>query len=132
MTEEEKMEEWNLDIESIQDHEDPYWTRDLRGMLGMTDQIMRLYGMDEGVFKERISEFMWRVVQANLDATTDPRHENEMEHCGTFPKWKGEPGISHLIADAYPRGGPHVDAFNQSRLSDEQSHPDKTNLQNGR
>ena len=132
MTEEEKMEEWNIDIEAIQDHEDPYWTRDLRGMLGMTDQIMRLYGMDEVAFKERISEFMWRVVQANLDATTDPRHENEMEHCGTFPKFKGEPGISHLIADAYPRGGPHVDAFNQSRLSDEQSHPDKTNLQNGR
>jgi hypothetical protein len=29
-------------------------------MLGMTDQIMRLYGHDEEAFKKRIAEFMWR------------------------------------------------------------------------
>ncbi len=114
-------EEWNIDIEGIQDHEDPYWTRNLRGMLGMTDQIMRLYGKNEERFKERIADFMWKVLQANLNATTDPRHENEIEHCGTFPKFKGDPSISHLIADAYPRGGPHVDAFN-ARQSDEEPH----------
>ena len=86
----------------------------------MTDQIMRLFGDDEEIFKEQIANFMWKVLQANLNATTDPRHENEIEHCGTFPKWKGDPSISHLIADAYPRSGPHVDAFNASRQHDEE------------
>ena len=114
-------EEWNIDIGQIQDHEDPYWTRNLRGMLGMLDQIMRLDGRNEELFKRNVADFMWRVLQANLNATTDPRHENEMEHCGTFLKQKGEAGISHLIADAYPRGGPHVDAFN-ARQSDEEPH----------
>ena len=114
-------EEWNINIEQIQDHEDPYWTRNLRGMLGMLDQIMRLDGRNEELFKRNVADFMWRVLQANLNATTDPRHENEMEHCGTFPKFKGDPSISHLIADAYPRGGPHVDAFN-ARQSDEEPH----------
>jgi|TARA_R110002124_G_scaffold100647_2_gene247659 hypothetical protein len=113
-------ENWHIDIESIQDHNDPYWTRNLRGFLGMTDQIMRLCGDDEGIFKEQIANFMWKVVQANLNATTDARDENEMEHCGTFPKFKGETGISHLIADAYPRSSPSIDAFNSSRQHDEE------------
>ena len=43
------------------------------------------------------------VVQHNLSADTKARHENEFERCGTFPKWPGDPGISHLIAEAYPR-----------------------------
>ena len=115
-------EEWNIDIGQIQDHEDPYWTRNLRGMLGMLDQIMRLDGRNEELFKRNVADFMWRVLQTNLNATTDPRHENEMEHCGTFPKFKGDPSISHLIADAYPRGGPHVDGFNASRQSGEETH----------
>ena len=108
-----------IDIEQIQNHEDPYWTTNLRGMLGMTDQIMRLYGNDEERFKERIAEFMWKVVQRNLSADTKPRSDDEIEHCGTFIKFPGEPGISHMIADAYPRGGSWVDAFNQARQSDQ-------------
>tara|TARA_R100001015_G_C4445297_1_gene37395 strand:- start:89 stop:427 length:339 start_codon:yes stop_codon:yes gene_type:complete len=108
-----------IDIEQIQDHNDPYWTRNLRGMLGMTDQIMRLYGDDEATFKLYIANFMWKVVQANLDDTTEPRHENEVEHCGTFIKFKGEPGISHMIADAYPREGPHVDEFKRRQSGQE-------------
>ena len=92
-----------INIEDIQDHDDPYWTQNLRGMLGMIDQIMRLYGSDEERFKARIAEFMWQVVQSNLPLDTKARHEDEFERCGTFPKWKGDPGISHLIAEAYPR-----------------------------
>ena len=113
-------EEWNIDIQQIQDHEDPYWTRNLRGMLGMLDQIMRLDGRNEELFKRNVADFMWRVLQANLDATTDPRHEKEFEHCGTFPKSKGDPSISHLIADVYPRRSPTIDAINASLQSDEE------------
>jgi hypothetical protein len=108
-----------IDIEQIQDHNSLYWTKDLRGFLGMTDQIMRLYGLDEERFKKRIAEFMWKVVQDNLSEDTKPRSEEEIEHCGTFPKDSGEPGISHMIADAYPREGSWVDAFNQERQSDQ-------------
>lgn len=109
------------ELEDIYDVKDHHWTKNLKGFLTMTDGIMRLFGDDEKIFKEHIATFMWDVVQANLNATTDARDENEIEHCGTFLKQKGEAGISHLIADAYPRGGPHVDAFN-ARQSDEEPH----------
>ena len=109
-----------IDIEDIQDHEDPYWYQNLSGMLGMTDQIMRLYGHDEEAFKKRIAEFMWRVVQSNLSADTKPRHDNEVEHCGTFPKESGSPGISHLIADAYPRSNSRTEWFTKQRQSDQE------------
>ncbi len=92
-----------------------HWTKNLKGFLTMTDGIMRMYGDDEKIFKEHIATFMWDVVQANLSATTDARDENEVEHCGTTLKFKGEPGISHLIADAYPRRTLYVDAFNSER-----------------
>ena len=104
-----------IDIEDIQDHEDPYWTQNLRGMLGMTDQIMRLYGDDEETFKQRIAEFMWRVVQKNLPLDTKARHEDEFERVGTFPKWAGKPGISHLIAEAYPRDTTQTKWWRQHR-----------------
>lgn len=104
-------------IEDIQDSGNVRYTQSLRGMLGMIDQIMRSRGHDEELFKREIADFMWKVVQANLNDTTEPRHENEVEHCGTFPKFKGEPGISHLIADAYPRGGSHVEAFKRRQSS---------------
>ena len=106
-----KEEKNMMKLEELFEEENLYWTKNLEGFLSMTDAIMRFYGDDEEVFKEHIAEYMWAVVQKNLNEDTKPRHENEVEHCGTFPKWKGEPGISHLIADAYPRGGPHVDAF---------------------
>ena len=108
------------ELEDIYDAENHYWTKNLKGFLTMTDGIMRLFGDDEEIFKEHIATFMWDVVRANLNATTHARDESEIEHCGTFLKQKGEAGISHLIADAYPRGGPHVDAFNSSRQSDEE------------
>ena len=104
-------------IEDIQDSGSERFTRTLKGMLDMTDFIMRSRGHDEELFKGEIADFMWKVVQANLNDTTEPRHENEVEHCGTFPKFKGEPGISHLIADAYPRGGSHVEAFKRRQSS---------------
>ena len=110
----------DIDIGQIQDHEDPYWTKNLRGMLGMLDQIMRLDGRNEELFKRNVADFMWKVLQANLDATTGPRHEKEFEHCGTFPKFKGDPSISHLIADAYPRRSPTIDAINASLQFDEE------------
>ena len=77
---------------------------------------MRLDGRNEELFKTNVADFMWRVLQANLNATTDPRHENEIEHCGTFPKFKGDPSISHLIADAYPRGGPRAESPNGGKI----------------
>ena len=100
-----------IKLGQIQNRNGGRYTKTLKGMLDIIDQIMRIEGHNEEVFKEQIADFMWAVVQKNLNEDTKPRHENEVEHCGTFPKWKGEPGISHLIADAYPRGGPHVDAF---------------------
>ena len=92
-----------IDIESIQDKNDPYFTQNLRGMLGMLDQIIRFYGDNEEKLKQMAGDFIWLVVQANLPYDTKARHEDEFERCGTFPKYKGEPGISHLIAEAYPR-----------------------------
>ena len=90
-------------VEDIQDHNAPYWYDNLLGMLKMVDQIIRIYGDDEESFRKRIGDYMWELVVRNLDADTKPRHEGEEERCGTFPKFKGEPGISHLIAEAYPR-----------------------------
>ena len=112
-----KEEKNMIKIEQIQSKENTRYTRTLRGMLGMIDQIMRCDGHDEELFKREIADFMWMVTQANLNDTTEPRHENEVEHCGTFPKFKGEPGISHLIADAYPREGSWVDAFKERQSS---------------
>jgi|TARA_E500000318_G_scaffold91254_1_gene89415 hypothetical protein len=119
--EDEVTENTRINVWSLQDHEDPYWTRNLRGMLGMIDQIMRFEGDDEERFKRRIADFMWRVVQANLDADTKPRHEDEYEHCGTFPKQRGEPGISHLVADAYPRSIAAVEMFKEMRQQEKES-----------
>ena len=104
-----------MKLEDIFDVENPYWTRNLEGFLGATDAIMRIFGDDEEAFKERIAEYMWMVVQRNLNQDTKPRHENEVEHCGTFPKDKGKPGISHLIADAYPREGSWVKRLQSSQ-----------------
>ncbi len=81
----------------------------------MTDQIMRLYGDDEETFKQRIAEFMWRVVQKNLPLDTKARHEDEFERVGTFPKLAGKPGISHLIAEAYPRDTTQTKLWRQHR-----------------
>jgi len=53
MSEEEKPDT-RISIWSIQDHSDPYWTQNLRGMLGMIDQIMRFDGRDEEQFKPYI------------------------------------------------------------------------------
>lgn len=93
----------SINVWEIQDQHDLYWTHSLRGMLGMIDQIMRFDGRDEEKFKERIAEFMWKVVQANLHFSSSPRHEDECERCGTVWKFRGEPGISHLVSEAYPR-----------------------------
>jgi len=106
-----------MKLEDIFDVENPHWTNNLEGFLGATDAVMRIFGDDEEVFKERIAEYMWLVVQRNLNKDTKPRHENEVEHCGTFPKDKGKPGISHLIADAYPREGSWVTAFKTRQSS---------------
>lgn len=95
-----------IGVEYIQDHNQEYWYDNLRGMLKMVDQIIRIYGDDEETFRERISDYMWELVVRNLDADTKARHDGEFERCGTFPKFKGEPGISHLIAEAYPRENP--------------------------
>ena len=70
-------------------------------MLGMLDQIIRFYGHDEEKLKEKAGEFIWKLTQFNLPYTTHEKGKPEV--CGTFPKDKGWPGISHLIAQAYPR-----------------------------
>jgi|GEM_PF-6820623 hypothetical protein len=106
-----------IDVEDIQDHDDLYWTCNLRGMLGMMDQIMRFYGNDEELFRSRIADFMWNVVQKNLDQDTEARHEDEFERCGTFPKYPGEPGISHLIAEYMPRHHPGEKYWREDRES---------------
>jgi hypothetical protein len=103
-----------IDIEDIQNNDDPYWYNNLKGMLGMLDQIIRLYGNDEEKLKEMAGNFIWKLTQFNLPFDTEARHENEFERCGTFPKWAGKPSISHLIAEAYPR------ETSQTRLWDKQ------------
>ena len=95
-----------IDVEDIQDKDDPYWYCTLDGLLGMTDQIIRFYGDNETLFKEMIGDFMWEVVVRNLSADTDARHDGEYERCGGFLKFAGEPGISHLIAEYKPRYNP--------------------------
>ena len=112
-----------IDIESIQDKNDPYFTQNLRGMLGMLDQIIRFYGDDEEKLKQMAGDFIRLVVQANLPYDTKARHEDEFERCGTFPKYKGDPGISHLIAEAYPRV-----TFQTKVMVGEQSHDEYQSL----
>ncbi|MBA45073.1 MAG: hypothetical protein CMB31_00605 [Euryarchaeota archaeon] len=89
-----------IDPDEIQG-ESPYWYNNLRGMLGMLDQIIRFYGNDEEVLKEKAGNFIWKLTQFNLPFTTHEKGKPEV--CGTFVKDSGEPGISHLVAQAYPR-----------------------------
>ena len=89
-----------MNVEDVQG-DSPYRYSDLRSMLGMLDQIIRFYGHDEEKLKEKAGEFIWKLTQFNLPYTTHEKGKPEV--CGTFPKDKGWPGISHLIAQAYPR-----------------------------
>ena len=107
-----------IDVEDIQDKDDSYWNCTLDGLLGMTDQIIRFYGDNETLFKEMIGDFMWEVVVRNLSADTDARHDGEYERCGGFPKFAGEPGISHLIAEYKPRHNPLVPSEDNISSSD--------------
>ena len=53
-----------IDIEDIQNNDDPYWYNNLKGMLGMLDQIIRLYGNDE----EKLKEYMqWDSIEIEVN-----------------------------------------------------------------
>jgi len=71
------------------------WCTNLLGLLTMLDQLIRLYGDDEELLKRMAGDFMWRVTQANLSYETQP----DWSDVGTFVKFAGEPGISHLVAE---------------------------------
>ena len=89
-----------MNVEDVQG-DNPLYYSDLKIMLGMLDQIIRFYGHDEDVLKEKAGEFIWKLTQFNLPYTTHEKGKPQV--CGTFPKEMGWPGISHLIAQAYPR-----------------------------
>ena len=108
-----------IDPEKIQRDFDPIWYNNLRGMLGMLDQIIRFYGDREEVLKEMAGNFIWELTKFNLPYDTEARHEDEFERCGTFPKFKGEPGISHLIAEYMPRHHPGEAYWRAERESSE-------------
>ena len=90
-----------VDPDDIQNQDDEYWYDNLRGMLSMLAQIIRFYGHDEDLLKEKVGEFVWKLTEFNLPKRT--HEDGKPEKCGTFPKFKGEPSISHLIAEAFPR-----------------------------
>lgn len=71
------------------------WCTNLLGLLTMLDQLIRFYGDDEQELKRMTGDFMWRVTQANLAYETQP----DWSDVGTFVKFAGEPGISHLVAE---------------------------------
>ena len=96
-----------MNVEDVQG-DNPLYYSDLKIMLGMLDQIIRFYGHDEKKLKEKAGEFIWKLTQFNLPYTTHEKGKPEV--CGTFPKDKGWPGISHLIAQAYPREFPTLDS----------------------
>jgi len=71
------------------------WCTNLLGVLTMLDELIRLYGDDEEALKRVVGKFIWRVTQANLSYETQP----DWSDVGTFYKFAGEPGISHLVAE---------------------------------
>jgi len=71
------------------------WCTNLLGLLTMLDQLIRFYGDNEEELKHAVGEFIWRVTQANLSYETQP----DWSDVGTFFKFAGEPGISHLVAE---------------------------------
>ena len=71
------------------------WCTNLLGLLTMLDQLIRLYGDDEEALKDVVGKFIWSVTQANLSYET----KADWSDVGTFVKFAGEPGISHLVAE---------------------------------
>ena len=71
------------------------WCTSRLGLLTMLDQVIRLYGDDEEALTRVVGKFIWRGTQANLSHETQP----DWSDVGTFVKFAGEPGISHLVAE---------------------------------
>ena len=76
-------------------------------MLVKLDEVMRVYGLNEEKFKYQVGRLMWEVVQQNLPINTIDKDSPTHMHVGTFPKWSGEPGISHLLYEIMYYCNPH-------------------------
>ena len=84
-----------IDYDIVAGRNNDGWYNNLHGMLRMLDEIIRISGHDEKALKHWVGEFIWEVVQRNLDYKT----KEDWSDVGTQVKQAGEPGISHLVAE---------------------------------
>jgi|TARA_R100001463_G_scaffold133595_1_gene195145 predicted metalloprotease with PDZ domain len=84
-----------IDYDTVAGTNDISWYNNLYGVLLMLDETIRISGRDEKSLKHFVGEFIWKVVQANLDYAT----KEDWSDVGTQVKFAGEPGISHLVAE---------------------------------
>jgi hypothetical protein len=84
-----------IDYDIVAGRNNDGWYNNLHGMLRMLDEIIRISGHDEKALKHFVGEFIWEVVQRNLDYST----KEDWSDVGTQVKFAGEPGISHLVAE---------------------------------
>ena len=58
---------------------------------------------NEKEFRQQIGDFIMLVVKQNLNACTVGEDCDEYGKVGTVPKWRGQPGISHIVHEVRPR-----------------------------
>ena len=86
------------------------------GILVKMDEIIRMHSVgednhpchkalleNEEEFRQKIGDFIMLIVNQNLDACTVGEGCEEYGKVGTIPKWKGQPGISHIVHEVRPR-----------------------------
>jgi len=58
---------------------------------------------NEEAFRQRVGDFIMLVVKQNLNACTVGDDCDEYGKVGTIPKWRGQPGITHIVHEVRPR-----------------------------
>ena len=84
-----------IDYDLVAGTNDDMWYNNLHGVLKMLDEIIRISGHEEKALKHWVGEFIWEVVQRNLDYET----KKDWSDVGTMTKFAGEPSITHLVAE---------------------------------
>tara|TARA_R110002020_G_scaffold264483_2_gene479242 strand:- start:462 stop:779 length:318 start_codon:yes stop_codon:yes gene_type:complete len=100
-----------MGIEHYEHFVEPGTHRDATSLLVKLDEIIRMHGgfswetlmKNEEAFRQSLGDFMLQVVKENLDVDTVKEDSEHKGKIGNFPKWEGEPGITHMIWELRPR-----------------------------
>jgi hypothetical protein len=98
-------------IDHYENFIEPGTHRDATSLLVKLDEIIRMHAFNkwdtfvknEESFRKAVGDFMIQVVKENLDVDTVTKGSEFKGKIGNFPKWKGEPGITHMIWEVRPR-----------------------------